>query len=84
MASAAQDIQGVASIWNGGGTFYPGDTVTFVLENGTTIGPDPFYAVFSGGSISDTGPLTTGGDFYNFFVLGLYPVGFIEPPIRRY
>ena len=27
-ASPAQDIQGTSSIWNGGGTFYPGDTIT--------------------------------------------------------
>lgn len=72
MASPAQDIQGVSSIWHGGATFYPGDTITFVLENGTQIGPDPWLAIYSGGS--DTGPLATGGDFYNFFVLGLYPV----------
>ena len=78
-ASPAQDIQGTSSIWNGGGTFYPGDTITFVLENGTQIGPDPFLAIFSGGS--DGVAISTGGDFYNFFVLGLYPVcAFIYVP----
>jgi hypothetical protein len=60
-------------------TFYPGDTITFVLENGTQIGPDPFLAIFSGGS--DGVAISTGGDFYNFFVLGLYPVcAFIYVP----
>ncbi|PMD46382.1 peptidase S41 family protein-like protein [Hyaloscypha variabilis F] len=73
-ASPAQDIQGTSSIWNGGGTFYPGDTITFVLENGTQIGPDPFLAIFSGGS--DGVAISTGGDFYNFFVLGLYPASY--------
>jgi hypothetical protein len=81
MASPAQDIQGVLSIWNGGATFYPGDTVTFILENGTQIGPDSWLAIYSGGS--DTGPLETGGDFYNFFVLGLYPVCFLNPKFSQ-
>lgn len=70
MLSAAQDIQGIASVFNGGATFYPGDTVTFHLENGTDI-VDTFLAVYY--SQGNTGPLQTGGDFYNFFVLGFYP-----------
>jgi hypothetical protein len=71
MASPAQDIQGYDSVWTAGATFYPGDTLTFVLENGTKIGPTPWYAEYH--SPGPTGPLQTGTDFYNFFVLGLYP-----------
>ena len=70
MLSAAQDTQGIASVFNGGATFYPGDTITFHLENGTEI-VDTWLAVYY--SQGNTGPLQTGGDFYNFFVLGFYP-----------
>jgi len=70
MLSAAQDIQGVASVFNGGATFYPGDSLTFTLENGTEV-DDTWLAVYY--SQGNTGPLQTGGDFYNFFVLGFYP-----------
>ncbi|KAE8446731.1 hypothetical protein EG329_011636 [Mollisiaceae sp. DMI_Dod_QoI] len=73
MLSAAQDIQGFASVFNGGATFYPGDTITFTLENGTQIN-DTFLGVYY--SQGNTGPLETGGDFYNFFVLGFYPDSF--------
>jgi hypothetical protein len=73
MLSAAQDIQGYFNVFSGGATFYPGDTITFVLENGTTIN-DFYLAIYN--SPGDTGPLETGGDFYNFFVLGFYPASF--------
>ena len=67
MLSAALDIQAYFDVFSGGATFYPGDTITFVLENGTSI-TDNFLAVYN--SPGPTGPLETGGDFYNFFVLG--------------
>ncbi len=73
MLSAAQDIQGFASVFNGGATFFPGDTITFKLENGTEIN-DTWLAVYY--SQGNTGPLETGGDFYNFFVLGFYPASY--------
>jgi hypothetical protein len=73
MLSAAQDIQGYFNVFSGGATFYPGDAITFVLENGTTIN-DFYLAIYN--SPGDTGPLETGGDFYNFFVLGFYPASF--------
>lgn len=74
LSSPAQDIQGVFGIWGGAATFYLGDSLTLVLENGTTIGPDPWLAVYY--DPGDTGPLETGGDFYNFFVLGLYSASY--------
>jgi hypothetical protein len=70
MLSAAQDIQGTATVFNGGATFYPGDSLTFKLENGTEVN-DTWLAVYY--SQGNSGPLETGGDFYNFFVLGFYP-----------
>jgi hypothetical protein len=62
MTSPAQDIQAVFNKWGGGAEFYPGDTLKFVLENGTTI-TTPWLAVFN--SPGPTGPLETGGDFYS-------------------
>ncbi|RDL33310.1 Uncharacterized protein BP5553_08749 [Venustampulla echinocandica] len=75
VASPALDIQGYFPIWTGAGTFYPGDTLTFVFENGTSVGPMPWIGVYN--SPGETGPLETGGDFYNFFVLGYYPASYV-------
>ncbi|KAI0439934.1 hypothetical protein F4803DRAFT_567961 [Xylaria telfairii] len=73
MESAALDILGNFDIFSGGATFYPGPTVTWAFENGTTFTEDFLAVYFSQGP---TGPLQTGGDFYNFFVLGYYPANF--------
>jgi hypothetical protein len=73
MSSAAQDIQALATVFAGGATFYPGDTITFKLENGTVI-TDNWKAIYY--SQGNTGPLETGGDFFNFFVLGFYPASY--------
>ncbi|KAL9118334.1 MAG: hypothetical protein Q9187_005121 [Circinaria calcarea] len=78
MYSPALEIQGYYSVFNGFGSFYPGESVTFVLENGTQVGPENFIAVYN--SPGPTGPLETGGDFYNFFVLGFYPASFNSEP----
>ena len=68
MTSPAQDIQSIFSTWGGGAMFYPGDNLTFLLENGTTV-PTNWLAIYS--YPTTTGALETGGDFYNFFVLGV-------------
>ncbi len=73
MTRPAQDIQAIFNTWGGGTTFYPGETLTFILENGTTIST-PWLAVYN--NPGETGPLQTGGDFYNFFVLGFYPASY--------
>ncbi|CZR66660.1 uncharacterized protein PAC_16561 [Phialocephala subalpina] len=73
MLSAALDIQGYFDVFSGGATFYPGATITTVLENGTSYS-DNFQAVYN--NPGPTGPLETGGDFYNFFVLGFYPASY--------
>ncbi|KAH8678577.1 hypothetical protein BGZ60DRAFT_561611 [Tricladium varicosporioides] len=70
MGSPALAIQGIPTIWGGSATFYPGDKLTFVLENGTQL-TTWWYGTFHGNS--DIGPLETGGDFYNAFVLGYLP-----------
>ncbi|KAK5257307.1 hypothetical protein LTR16_001024 [Cryomyces antarcticus] len=78
MSSPALDIQGYYSIFAGSTTFYPGDEVhgdnlTFTYENGnqTTDTWEAFY--YGPGYI---GPLSTGGDFYNYFVLGYLPASY--------
>ncbi|QSZ33423.1 hypothetical protein DSL72_004991 [Monilinia vaccinii-corymbosi] len=73
MLSAAQDIQGFFNVFSGGATFYPGDNITFVLDNGTSW-TENYLAIYE--SPGPTGPLQTGGDFYNFFVLGFYPASY--------
>ncbi|KNG87148.1 hypothetical protein ANOM_005107 [Aspergillus nomiae NRRL 13137] len=52
--------------------------ITFTFENGTTLGPLRWKALFCchGGNR----PLETGDDFYNFFVLGGYPESYDESP----
>jgi len=72
MRSAAQDIQGYSNTFSTA-TFYPGDSITFELENGTTL-TELFQATYY--DLGDTGPLQTGGDFYNSFVLGLLPASY--------
>ena len=74
MSSFAAYIQDDYSIFESYVEFYPGDTITLGFENGTTSGPEPWMAIYN--SPGPTGPLATGGDFYNFFVLGFYPASF--------
>lgn len=71
MSSPVLSVQNYYSIFEGYTTFYPGENVTFAFENGTALDPFPWLAIYN--SPGDTGPLATGGDFYNFFVLGLFP-----------
>lgn len=75
MSHPAQDILGGANIFTGAATFYPDDQLnfTFAKDTGATREDIQTYwlAVFNW--LYGTGPLTTGGDFYNFFVLGLWP-----------
>ena len=74
MSSFAAYIQDSYSILESYVEFYPGDTITLGFENGTTSEPEPWQAIYN--SPGPTGPLATGGDFYNFFVLGFYPASF--------
>lgn len=73
MLSGAQDVQGYYNSFSGSTLFYPGDNISFILENGSTI-TDRYLGVYW--SQGPTGPLATGGDFYNFFVLGFWPASF--------
>ena len=73
MDSPALDIQGVYSTFAGVATFYPGDRLHFGRRNGSVY-ETRWWALYN--SPGDTGPLITGGDFYNFFVLGFYPASY--------
>lgn len=74
MSSQAAYIQDQYSTFESSIQLYPGETMTITFENGTQLDPEPWVAIYN--SIGPTGPLATGGDFYNFFVLGFYPASF--------
>ncbi|KAM7191491.1 hypothetical protein V8F33_008842 [Rhypophila sp. PSN 637] len=73
----ASDIQLDYGVWSGQIDVYPGtdenDWLDFTLENGTEILSE-WWAELK--YFQDTGPLETGGDMYNFFVLGLLPASY--------
>ncbi|PSN72087.1 hypothetical protein BS50DRAFT_516100 [Corynespora cassiicola Philippines] len=69
MDSPARDIQGYLSIFQRA-MFYPGDELNFKLANDTIVEAN-WWALYH--ELYATGPLTTGGDFYNYFVLGILP-----------
>lgn len=73
MESPVLDILGLWSAYQQG-NIYPGEEdnaqLNVELKNGSKF-EDTWSAVYQEGS--DTGPLTTAGDFYNYFVLGQLP-----------
>lgn len=81
MSSPVQSILGVSDVFSAGATFYPGDNLTITFENGTSPINDNWYAFYINSDY--TGPLRTGGDFYNYFVLGLLPASYNEVPLPQ-
>lgn len=73
MSGPAQDIQGYFNTFTGAATFYPGDELIFEFANGTSL--DTWWLALYN-TLEYTGPLTTGGDFYNYFVLGFIPASY--------
>lgn len=73
MASPVLDALGMWAAFQTG-KIYPGSEdnarLDFEFDNGTTIN-QTWSAIYL--EASDTGPLTTAGDFYNYFVLGIGP-----------
>ncbi|KAL9068013.1 MAG: hypothetical protein Q9157_006629 [Trypethelium eluteriae] len=81
MESPAQDIIGSANAFSGGANFYDGDAINVTWKNSTEQG---FYWLALYNSPGFTGPLTTGGDFYNYFVLGNPPANYDEELQKYY
>ncbi|KAH6692884.1 hypothetical protein BKA61DRAFT_684007 [Leptodontidium sp. MPI-SDFR-AT-0119] len=77
MSSPAQVIQGIPSVWGGGATFYPGEKLVIGFKNDSKVTTE-WKGIFLGDS--ETGPLETGGDFYNSFVLGYWPASYDPEP----
>lgn len=74
MDSPALYISGDLSTFQSA-TFYPGDELKATFANGT---PGDTYWLSIYNELDNTGPLTTAGDFYNYFVLGLLPASYKE------
>lgn len=74
-AMPALDVRGDRSVWDGYVNFFPGDEIKLIVENGTDY-LDYWLALYN--EPYATGPLATGGDFYNYFVLGLLPASYNE------
>lgn len=72
MDSPALWISGDLSIIQSA-TLYPGDSLNCTFKNGSTAST---YWLAMYNELEDTGPLTTAGDFYNYFVLGLLPASY--------
>ncbi|KAL1800496.1 hypothetical protein ACET3X_000838 [Alternaria dauci] len=72
LSSPAKDIQGYLSVFQRL-PLYPGANLTFTFENNTSL-DTIWLAMYAETGL--TGPLTTPGDFYNYFVLGLIPAEF--------
>ncbi|KAF2190377.1 hypothetical protein K469DRAFT_746897 [Zopfia rhizophila CBS 207.26] len=72
MDTPAMWISGDLSIFQSA-TFYPGDELNFTFKNGST---EETYWLSFYNELEDTGPLTTAGDFYNYFVLGQLPASY--------
>ncbi|KAF7532411.1 hypothetical protein G7054_g8000 [Neopestalotiopsis clavispora] len=64
--------------FSGAATFYEGHWLNFTFANGTTL-PTPWVAIYT--NTEFTGPLTTGGDYFNYFVLGFVPPSIDEVPL---
>jgi hypothetical protein len=62
MSNPNLDVQGGLTTFSGGGTFYPGENLTFTLEDGTEY--ETIWVAIYNELANFTGPLTTGGDFY--------------------
>ena len=80
MSSPVLDIQSGQTVWAGAATFFPGENLTVNFENYTATDDSTFWATEWDAAYHEfanfTGPLTTGGDFYNYFVLGNVPDSF--------
>lgn len=70
MGHPTLDLLNDESVFFGDVLFYPGDELNFSMENDTEI--DTYWEAYYNYAYL-TGPIATGGDMYNAFVLGLFP-----------
>ena len=77
MSSPVSAVLQTYSVFENDVTFYPGKTLEMTKDDGSVEGPYDWLAYYN--ARGPTGPLATGGDFYNFFVLGLFPGGISYP-----
>ena len=70
MYSPAQDILGLVNALAGQSPFYPGDVLSLVFENQTTLADLQWLAVFNDPSFQIN--ITSAQDFYNNFVVNDY------------
>lgn len=73
MSSAAGDVQGIFSVFEGNTKLYPGENITFNFENGSTTDSLPWLAWYSNIIVDNPPSLSTGQDLYSYFVLGVAP-----------
>lgn len=78
MYSPIQDVLNIYDVFTMNAPFYWGDYLNFTMANGTVV--ETFWsALYTHPAF--TGPLTTGGDYYNYFVLGLVPASYNKVPL---
>lgn len=81
MESPARDIQGYWSLLQTA-SFYPGNELVFTFANDTELATFWLATYAESGY---TGPLTTAGDFYNYFVLGELPASYnVDNPAEQW
>lgn len=78
MYNPVQDILSIYDVFTMDAPFYWGDSLNFTMKNGSTV-ETPWTALYTNADF--TGPLTTGGDYYNYFVLGLLPANYGNPDL---
>ncbi|ETS73430.1 hypothetical protein PFICI_15035 [Pestalotiopsis fici W106-1] len=78
MYNPVQTVLNQYTSFSGGATFYEGPLLNFTFANGSTLST-PWVAIYT--NTDFTGPLTTGGDYFNYFVLGLVPPSIDEVPL---
>ncbi|KAF3048651.1 hypothetical protein E8E11_009174 [Didymella keratinophila] len=73
--TAIKTINGedAVDVWDSSVMFYPGDEIALVMEDDTE---DLDYWLALWNEPYNTGPISTGGDVYNYFVLGSLPASY--------
>lgn len=80
MGHPTVDILGSDTVFTDDAVFYPGDELNFTLENATIF--ETFWQAYYNYPYL-TGAITTGGDMYNAFVLGIFPAEGNETATRE-